>query len=85
MLRFADGTNAMSIERLSKAVTAAGYVMVPDEEPHVVTEVLALPAPTEPREVTAWRSVQSKLKPAAPSTTSWLRGALAGFGRGATA
>jgi hypothetical protein len=78
----------MSIERLTKAVTAAGYVMVPDEEAQVVTEVLALPAPTEPREVTAWRSVESKLKPStsnASSATSWLRSALAGFGRGAPA
>jgi hypothetical protein len=79
----------MSIEHLSKAATAAGYAMVPDEE--MVVEVAALSAPSEPREVTAWRVVESKLLPApsAPSNvataTTWLRGALGGFGRGAPA
>jgi hypothetical protein len=82
----------MSIERLSKAATAAGYAMVPDEEPIVeVAAVLALAAPTEPREVTAWRVVESKLLPTAATqstvttATTWLRGALGSFGRGAPA
>jgi hypothetical protein len=78
----------MRIEQLEKVAVAAGYAMAPDEEREAVQDVLTLSASSEPREVTAWRSVQSKLKPAEPaaaSATSWLRGALGGFGRGAPA
>jgi hypothetical protein len=78
---------AMSIERLSKAATAAGYVMVPqDEPPAEFVAPLALPAP---KEEIAWRVVESKLRPVGQQTqqtaTGWLRNAFGQFGRGATA
>jgi hypothetical protein len=78
----------MSIARLEKVVVAAGYAMVPEDDSPFEHGTVLNGSSAEPREAIAWRSVQTKLAPAATTSggvLSWLRTALNGFGGGATA
>jgi hypothetical protein len=73
----------MTSDHLSEIATAAGFAMATEDD--AVIEHI------ERKEVSAWRVVESKLRPAEQQTTAiasatgWLRGAIGSFGRGATA